>query len=153
MGPDSVEQFSRQERESTITADSGAPLRQSNGAENPPATRETQASRPPQASLPVGNPSAPTPAELQRQVDVFIDDIEFTDDPAKRRAASRLGRDVWDMNELPATLRAEAAFIVGQVLIKEAQADESKRSEARLWVQRAVDLDRRQTWVSILQGI
>ena len=153
MGPDSVEQFSRQQRESTITADSGAPLRQSNGAENPPATRETQASRPPQASLPVGNPSAPTPAELQRQVDVFIDDIEFTDDPAKRRAASRLGRDVWDMNELPATLRAEAAFIVGQVLIKEAQADESKRSEARLWVQRAVDLDRRQTWVSILQGI
>ncbi|MEP7325121.1 MAG: serine/threonine-protein kinase, partial [Gemmatimonadota bacterium] len=92
-------------------------------------------------------------AALEAQVGKFIDDIEFTDDAAKRAEASRVGRDVYARRELPIKLRAEAAFIVGQVLIKEAETNESRRPEARTWVQRAVDLDRRPTWVSILQGI
>jgi hypothetical protein len=86
-------------------------------------------------------------------VAAFIDDIEFTDDAGKRREASRLGESVWSNRDLPAKLRAEGAFIVGQVYMKEAETNESLRPEAKKWVQRAVDLDRRPAWVSILQSI
>jgi hypothetical protein len=45
-------------------------------------------------------------AGLERQVGRFIDDIEFTDDAAKRAEASRIGRDVYANRDLPAMLGA-----------------------------------------------
>ncbi|MEO8293966.1 MAG: serine/threonine-protein kinase [Gemmatimonadota bacterium] len=122
---------------------------------NPPATHPSAPPRSVDTSRTSTTPntaSVPSAADLQRQVTAFIDDIEFTDDPGKRREASRLGRDVYPMQNLPSKLRAEAAFIVGQALMTEASSDPGKRSEAKLWVQRAVDLDRRNAWVQILQG-
>ena len=149
-----VQRFSQQGGESTRTnPDTSDPVILPNGEGNPPRNGDRTNPRDTATRVTIPPNNTPTPAELQRQVSAFTDDIEFTDDPAKRREASRLGRDVWNNRDLPGKLRAEAAFIVGQVLIKEAESDESKRSEAKTWVQRAVDLDRRPAWVSLLQGI
>ena len=84
-----------------------------------------------------------------------MDAIAFSDEPAKRREASRLGQDVWSNRDLPAKLRAQGAFIVGQVFMKEAgdERNESKRSEARTWIQRAVDLDSRPIYRNLLDQI
>jgi serine/threonine protein kinase len=153
-GDTGIQNLSRETSDSTTSPADTSDRIQPNGNQNPPRdpgnqTRDTGRRVDPTPN----NPPAPTAAELQRQVTAFIDDIEFTDDPAKRREASRLGESVWRDRQLPAKLRAEAAFIVGQALMEEARSDESKRPEAKTWIQRAVDLDRRPTWVSILQGL
>jgi hypothetical protein len=137
--------------DTTTQAQNTDTLNQNGGTTNPrPGRRD-----PPRDSTRPTTPGNATVdvAGLERQVGRFIDDIEFTDDAAKRAEASRIGRDVYANRDLPAKLRAEAAFIVGQVLLKEAESDESKRPQAKTWVQRAVDLDPRSAWVALLQGI
>ena len=153
-----IQQFSRQAGESTLAPVDSQPAVQPNGSTNP-LRPNNQTNPPPDTGRRVNpNPNTtttPSAADLQRQVAAFMDDIEFVDDPAKVREALRLGQTVWSNNDLGSKLRAEAAFIVGQAFLKQAgdERSESKRSEARKWVQRAVDLDPRPIYRNLLDQI
>jgi serine/threonine protein kinase len=141
--------------DSSKTADTSSNHRPANSTlPNPNPGSDTHAQRnPPKADTPATTTHVPDAASLQSQVSAFFDDPEFVDDPGKRRAASRLGQDVYGMTELSSALRAQAAMIVGQVLLKEATTDESKREQARTWVQRAVNLDPKPSYRNLLDQI
>ncbi|MEP6474931.1 MAG: hypothetical protein ABJC74_14500, partial [Gemmatimonadota bacterium] len=107
-----------------------------------------------------GNPtgSKPTvdPAELTRQVHALVQDPEFTDVAKRREDGKQLGMKVYAMDDLPSATRADAAFIVSQALIAEASsstdpaAQASGRKNAGDWLEKAVNLNPKPTWQSLL---
>jgi hypothetical protein len=73
---------------------------------------------------------------MERQLDVYYDDIEFADDPAKRVAAKRLAEQVFNTSTYPNRLRGKAAFVLYQSFLQE-----QNRTVAKEWLDRAVQLD------------
>jgi hypothetical protein len=92
-----------------------------------------------------GGKPAPDLSTITRQVHDFAADFEWPDDPAKRADAKALGQRAYDMHELPDKVRAEAAFIVSQAMI-----GERARAGAADWMEKAVQLDDRPVWRSLL---
>jgi hypothetical protein len=86
--------------------------------------------------------------KMASQVHDFADDLEFADNDARRSQGKQLGQKAYATEELPAKARAEAAFVVSQALMKE-----EDRDGAKLWLQRAYDLDARPVWKQILDDI
>jgi hypothetical protein len=121
-------------RKSTGTPDPGTQARpDSVGRSTPPVT------------------SSNPPVDLNKmasQVHDFADDLEFADNDARRSQGKQLGQKAYATEELPAKARAEAAFVVSQALMKE-----EDRDGAKLWLQRAYDLDARPVWKQILDDI
>jgi len=127
------------------------------GAASQTTTKLTGASglgtqSPPDSVRTVSNPSIATsnpPVDLSKmasQVHEFADDLEFADNDARRSQGKQLGQKAYATEGLPDKSRAEAAFVVSQALIKE-----EDRDGARLWLQRAYDLDARPVWKDILE--
>ena len=111
----------------------------------PPSIRDTAARRNDSGMTATGSDYR----ALGEQVRAFSADIDFVDSPAKRDQAKELGQRVWQLGQAPSGLRADAAFIVGYSLIAEGD-----REGARLWIQRAVDLNPSDTtWKKILRQI
>jgi len=84
---------------------------------------------------------------MASQVHDFAEDIEFADNDDRRLQGKQLGQKAYATEGLPDKARAEAAFVVSQALMKEAD-----KAGARLWMQRAYDLDARPVWKQILDG-
>lgn len=94
-------------------------------------------------------PVGPNLAVLNSQIDVYIEEIGFEDDDAKRVAGKRLGTQIFDIRSAPDTLRAKAAFVVATALMKE-----KDRDGARRWMTDAVRLyPSKRVWQQILDGI
>jgi serine/threonine-protein kinase len=107
----------------------------------PAGPRRDSVPKPP----PGGYPTIPDIAGLERRLNVYYDDIDFVDDAAKRLAAKQLGEQIFGNSTVPPMLRARAAFVVGQVYIKE-----QDMSAARQWMDDAIKLDPSQgTWKRI----
>jgi eukaryotic-like serine/threonine-protein kinase len=84
---------------------------------------------------------------MASEVHDFAEDIEFADNDARRLEGKQLGQKAYATEGLPTKARAEAAFVVSQALMKE-----EDKAGARLWMQRAYDLDARPVWKQILDG-
>jgi hypothetical protein len=95
-----------------------------------------------------GGKPAPDLNAIARQVHGFAMDPEFTDDLQRRAEGKRLGQQAYDIQSLPDTIRAQAAFIVSEVLMAE-----KSRDEAGNWLEKALRLQEKTSWRQILNGI
>jgi eukaryotic-like serine/threonine-protein kinase len=119
-------------------AQTGGPKGPASGTITPTPPRRDSVPKPP----PAGYPSVPDVPALERQLNVYFDDIDFVDNDAKRLAGRQLGEQIFHNAAAPGVLRARAAFVVSQALLKEGD-----RAGARQWLDDAIGLDPSQaTW-------
>lgn len=106
------------------------------GTTPPRANSGRDSAQPPRRdSAVVPRPIPPDAVELERQLDVYYNEIGFEDDPAKRVAAKQLGERIFGIRTLPDKLRAKAAFVLYQAYLSE------NRAVAKDWLDKAVQLD------------
>jgi hypothetical protein len=96
--------------------------------------------------------AAPDIPALTTQLQPYTDNPDFVDDQAQRLAGKRLGQQIYETAGVPKSLRAEAASVVAQALLKE-----ENREGGRTWFKRAVDTDptnpSAKSWLTILEGL
>jgi len=122
--------------ESTARPADTATVKQGGGTTTkPPVSRPLRDSAaPPQAPRPV--PSTTDLGTLAGELRGYEDDPDFVDVDAKRAAGKRLGERIYGLESAPAGMKARGAFVTCQAYLKE-----NDMASARLWCQRAVQLD------------
>jgi len=102
----------------TTPQNNGGAVRQAGGTLPPPA--------PPAA--PPAAPRTPDSATIDRQLG---DIIELVLDPQTRATGRMRASDIYDNTRIPATLRAQAAFVVAQAFFQESRTDQACDWNAR----------------------
>jgi len=78
----------------------------------------------------------PDIASLERELNQYYDDPEFVDQAGTRLAGKRIAEQVYNTSTAPPELRARAAFVTYQALLKEQDL-----TGAKYWLEQAMKLD------------
>ena len=145
-GQDSVQHFSMADSTpkdtNTSTAADSTPLVNTNGGTtNPgPGTRN-----PPRDTSSHVNPVTPVAFNAKSQLDTAFADIV---ENGKYIAGRTRALAVYNRGDQPAGTRADAAFLVYQSYM-----EQNQRTDARTWLERAIDLNPRQDWQTQLNRL